>query len=181
MVAYIARLKKFTKIFGTQCNALFESTPFVNLLLTYQDRKNESVLNLCRSQLNDRKISSGSIEKLKVVRTSSFKPFTRTIIYHESEKKWAKDQVLKVAFTLHVLGSGPTFDVRLRYCACDQRVITQADVRIKKLVQPLVFCLFVCFVVVFVKTSMAPNKHQKQKQNTHTHTNNTGPDLSQKT
>ena len=43
------------------------------------------------------------------------------MIYKGSGKKWAKDQVWKVVFTLHILRSGPISNVRLRYCACDQR------------------------------------------------------------
>lgn len=37
------------------------------------------------------------------------------------EKKLAKDEVWKVAFTLHILWSGTAFKLRLQYCAGDQQ------------------------------------------------------------
>lgn len=44
----------------------------------------------------------------------------KIIIQDGSDKKWAEDQVQRVAFTLHIMGFAPII-VSLWYCACDQR------------------------------------------------------------
>lgn len=72
-----------------------------------------------RARLHDRKLGPDTWEKRHG--PHDFSPFTRIIIYQRSDKKWGKDQVYKVAFTPDILGSGPLFNVRLRYCACHQR------------------------------------------------------------
>ena len=48
----------------------------------------------------------------KAVRTAQFLPFTRIMFYPESDKKWPKDQVWKVAFTLHFLETGPISSIK---------------------------------------------------------------------
>lgn len=55
-------------------------------------------------------------------------------IHHGSDKRWAKDQVRRVAFTQHILGSGTIFARWVRYGVCDQWNCTQANVSILKLV-----------------------------------------------